>query len=342
MNSVIMKFMPFLFSTLVLARPIPQNTTDLSLLPKEKNVYFIGHLNPDADSIFAAIAAAHLFGGIPARTGEINGESHFLLKKFNLPSPVLIENYQGKKFYLVDFNQRTQLPQDIDPEQIVGIIDHHAIQSVFVNPSHPMDTLIKPWGSTCTVITGLYLRDNVFFPEAIAGGLLGGIISDTLNLSSPTTTAADRKAVEILKKIAGIHDLSAFAREMLEAKSNITHLKAEEILQQDFKIFEIDATKIGIAVVETLFPNEIQRQQDDIVNAMVELKKNLQLRFLFLAVVQPESSESYVLVPGEDEEKIASEAFETTASEHRLNTSPRVSRKLQFLPEIQKVISKNK
>lgn len=343
MKSVVVKIMPFLLSSLAFAQfnNIAVNTSDpLSLEQEQTNVYFIGHLNPDSDSIFSAIAAAHLLGGIPARTGAINGESQFILEKFKLASPVLVEDYQGKKFHLVDFNQKTQLPDGIAPEQIVGIIDHHAVQSAFVNPSHATDTLIKPWGSTCTLVTALYLHNNVFFPQSIAGGLLGGIVSDTLNLSSPTTTAADRKAVQILAKIAGIEDVDAFAKEMLEAKSNISHLNASEILKQDFKVFEVDGTQFGIAVVETLFLNPIQQRQDEILKAMNEMKSKMKLRYLFLAVVQPQTTESYILIPGEEEEIIVSTAFAGNVVDHRLKTSPMVSRKLQFLPAIQKVITK--
>ncbi|MFZ2959032.1 MAG: hypothetical protein WA705_19265 [Candidatus Ozemobacteraceae bacterium] len=38
----------------------------------KSGVYFIGHLVPDTDSIFSAVAAAEYYGGIAARTGELN------------------------------------------------------------------------------------------------------------------------------------------------------------------------------------------------------------------------------------------------------------------------------
>lgn len=62
------------------------------------NVYIFGHKNPDTDSIAAAIAYAEfksqLSEGnyIPARLGEINSETRFVLDYFKIPVPPLLEN----------------------------------------------------------------------------------------------------------------------------------------------------------------------------------------------------------------------------------------------------------
>lgn len=62
------------------------------------NVYIFGHKNPDTDSICAAIAYAEFKkqiskgNFIPARLGEINNETKFVLDYFNIPVPFLLEN----------------------------------------------------------------------------------------------------------------------------------------------------------------------------------------------------------------------------------------------------------
>lgn len=309
--------------------------------PSETGVYFLGHTNPDSDSIMSAIGAAHFFGGVPARAGTINAESQYILDKFNLKTPILVDNFKDKKFYLVDFNQSTQLQKGIAPNQIIGIIDHHAIQTSFAGPDIPIPVIIKPWGSTCTIILELFLRDQVEIPENVAGALLGGIVSDTLNLTSPTTTDADRKALEILANITKTKDLAAFTKELFQAKSKTSHLTAEALLQQDFKSFNFNKKKIGIAVIETLFPEDIQKRQMEILNAMTKYKRELQLNYLFLAVVQPESKQSFILILGKEEEKVAKMAFGKDPQQQSIDTSPRVSRKLEFLPAIQKIIQGN-
>jgi manganese-dependent inorganic pyrophosphatase len=297
-----------------------------------RSVYFLGHLNPDSDAIFGAIAMAHFHEGIAARSGKLNSESEYILKRFDLPVPVLIENTPDKKYYLVDFNQKTQLLAGVLPQQIIGIIDHHAIQSAYAGPAEPIDLHIKRWGSVCTIITELYLQKGREIPPAVAGGLLGGIISDTLFLRSPTTTAADRAAIELLSDIAEVKDLGAFARDIFEAKSSIAHLSAYEIVQQDFKTFDFNGISVGMGVVETLYPEQVLARKQELLNALTAYKAENKLPLLFFAIIQPETKESTMVLIGEEEARLAKKFFGSAIVEHLMDTSPRVSRKLEFVP----------
>ncbi|MDD8052977.1 MAG: DHH family phosphoesterase, partial [Thermotogota bacterium] len=64
----------------------------------EDIIYVVGHKNPDTDSICSAIAYADLkkrLGGgvrvVPARIGEINRETEFVLNTFKLPVPMVLD-----------------------------------------------------------------------------------------------------------------------------------------------------------------------------------------------------------------------------------------------------------
>lgn len=64
----------------------------------EDIIYVVGHKNPDTDSICSAIAYADLkkrLGGgvrvVPARIGEINRETEFVLSTFKLPVPMVLD-----------------------------------------------------------------------------------------------------------------------------------------------------------------------------------------------------------------------------------------------------------
>ena len=64
----------------------------------EDIIYVVGHKNPDTDSICAAIAYADLkkrsgvgVRAVPARIGEINRETEFVLNTFKLPVPMFLE-----------------------------------------------------------------------------------------------------------------------------------------------------------------------------------------------------------------------------------------------------------
>ena len=58
-------------------------------------IYIFGHTQPDTDSICSAIAYAYLkntqsAGHIPARLGDLNRETRFVLAAFAVPEPVLL------------------------------------------------------------------------------------------------------------------------------------------------------------------------------------------------------------------------------------------------------------
>lgn len=60
-----------------------------------ESVYIFGHKNPDTNSICSAIAYARFKnmqaeGHIPARLGDLNRETQFVLSSFDVPEPVFL------------------------------------------------------------------------------------------------------------------------------------------------------------------------------------------------------------------------------------------------------------
>ncbi len=67
--------------------------------PTRRTVYVVGHKNPDTDSICSAIAYAYLKDQIcpnhqyvPARAGQISAETQYVLERFGVETPALLEN----------------------------------------------------------------------------------------------------------------------------------------------------------------------------------------------------------------------------------------------------------
>lgn len=65
----------------------------------KRNIWIVGHKNPDTDSICAAIAYANLKNKIdethnyvPKRAGAVNAETSYVLKSFGIEEPEFIEN----------------------------------------------------------------------------------------------------------------------------------------------------------------------------------------------------------------------------------------------------------
>ena len=91
---------------------------------KPKKVYVIGHKNPDTDSICSAIAYANLKNKITGekyiakRAGEVNGETAYVLDKFQVSVPSLLDNVHLQV-------------KDMDIRHIEGVSGHMSINDAW-------------------------------------------------------------------------------------------------------------------------------------------------------------------------------------------------------------------
>lgn len=91
---------------------------------KPKKVYVIGHKNPDTDSICSAIAYANLKNKITGekyiakRAGEVNGETAYVLDKFQVSVPSLLDNVHLQV-------------KDMDIRYIEGVSGHMSIKDAW-------------------------------------------------------------------------------------------------------------------------------------------------------------------------------------------------------------------
>jgi manganese-dependent inorganic pyrophosphatase len=305
-----------------------------------KGAYFVGHLRPDSDSILGAIGAAYLFEGIPVRVGEINNETRFVLEKYHLDPPALVTEFYEKKFFLLDHNQTVQADSRIKSAQIVGIIDHHALQeSPFVFDS-PILIDIRPWGSTCTIIADRFFADNKALPPSIAAALLCGILSDTVILTSPTTTRVDSVMAVRLAQIANVDDMVALGRAMFEAKSALAGYSAKEIVLLDYKTYKMSDLDVGFGVAETINPSELLQRKIELLLAMQEAKNEQKLDLLYFAIVDVLEKRSYLLLLPGEEQRIGEAAFGRPDKSHLVALPNVVSRKRQLIPKLQQALEK--
>merc|ERR1719163_922793 len=231
-------------------------------LPQLKDAIFCGHLVTDLDSVAGAIGAAHLYGGVPARASDINTETQFALDTWKCDLPVPVEDLLAadpeRSVCLVDFQQQSQLNPSIPMGNIVGVIDHHALQSNTIVTEKPIFVDIRPWGCMSSIIAHNYATMGVFLPKNIAGLLLSAILSDTLNLRSPTTTAWDERIVSMLVQYVGVEDVNELAAKQFRAKSHALSLMTPyALVNGDMKQFKFtnDAAgatyTVAYSVVET-------------------------------------------------------------------------------------------
>jgi manganese-dependent inorganic pyrophosphatase len=308
-----------------------------------KMTYVIGHKNPDTDSICSAISYAayksEVTGDtyIPRRAGKVNPESQFVLDRFGLKAPELLENAAGQEIILVDHNEVAQAVDGLTEASVKEILDHHKIGDV--QTSEPIYFRNMPVGCTCTIIYKHYQEQGITPPKAIAGLLCSAILSDTLAFRSPTCTETDKAAAEALAAIAGISDIQAYAKEMFKAGSELAGKTPKEILYLDFKKFSAGDKTFGVGQVTSMDADELA----DLKNTMVDYinttfdEHGVDMLFFLLTDILDESSE--LIFAGQGSEEVVSAAF-TSSETDRTYLKGVVSRKKQIVPQITEVLTK--
>ncbi|MDR3125531.1 MAG: manganese-dependent inorganic pyrophosphatase [Candidatus Nomurabacteria bacterium] len=231
-----------------------------------------GHTSPDTDTIVSAIALASFLDDAEAcALGEPNKETAYVLEKFSLDTPRIIEKVAGQKVAIVDTTELSQLPSDIEQAEIERVVDHHRLGGL--TTAAPVNVDVRPWGCTSTVVWSLFI--DIFgraVPKNIAGAMVCAILSDTVLFKSPTTTKYDRRAVEELASTAGIEDVEGLGMEMLKVKSSIADDSAADLVKRDYKDFDFNGKKVGIGQVELVELAMIDPKLDDLKAELQKLK----------------------------------------------------------------------
>ncbi|MDL1955753.1 MAG: manganese-dependent inorganic pyrophosphatase [Candidatus Desulfofervidus auxilii] len=304
-------------------------------------VYVVGHKSPDTDSICAAIAYAELkkklgVDAVPARLGELNTETDFVLKKFGIPVPELMTDATGKKLIIVDHSETTQAPDNFDKAEVVEIVDHHKIGDI--TTPNPIFFLAMPVGCTCTIIKKLYDYFGIEIPKEIAGIMLSAILSDTVMFKSVTTTDEDKERAKELAKIAGIEDIEAYAMEMFKAKSDIAGKTPRDLIFRDFKDYVMSGKKVGVGQIEIVDLSLLADIKDSIYEEMKKVKEEAQRHsvFLMLTDIMKEATELLVVT---DEPAVVEKAFGIPLKEKSVWLEKVMSRKKQVVPPLEKAFA---
>ncbi len=304
-------------------------------------VYVVGHKNPDTDSICSAIALSGLMNTLgleskPARQGEPNNETKFVLEKFGIELPELLTDGSGKKVFLVDHSEVSQTLDNIDKAEIFGIVDHHKIGDI--TTSDPVYFIALPYGCTSTIVALLYEYLGVEIPEKIAGIMLCAILSDTVIFRSVTTTEKDKEIAEKLAEIVGIEDLENLGIQLFREKSGITEKSIREIIVSDFKDFDFSGKKIGIGQVELVSLSLIDDRKNEILSELRKMKdeKGYTAIYFMLTDIMKEGTELLVVADSNEE---VEKAFGKKVENSSIYLEGVMSRKKQVVPPLEKAYS---
>jgi manganese-dependent inorganic pyrophosphatase len=179
---------------------------------------------------------------------------------------------------------------------------------------------------------------NVEIPKSIAGLMLCAILSDTVIFKSATCTEKDKKAAQELSKIAGESDLQALGMKMFEVKSAIKGTPMRELVERDYKDFDMNGNKVGIGQLELVDLALVADIKEDLAKDIQALKEegNRHSVFLMLTDIMKEGTEMLIV---SDDESVVEKAFGAKPEGGKVWLDGVMSRKKQVVPNFEKAFA---
>ena len=238
---------------------------------------------------------------------------------------------ERKKLILVDHNEKAQAVDGFEEAEILEIIDHHRLGNIETNS--PVYFRNQPVGCTATIITQMYMENDVTIPEKIAGLLCSAILSDTLMFRSPTCTPVDEQIARELAQIAGI-DVEEHAKAMFRAGSDLSGKTPNEIFYMDYKKFNADTIDFGVGQITSMDQGELDDIKASILEYMDSVKEEQGLDYVFFMLTNILEETTHLLICGPEAEGVIERGFGVTPEDKVAILPGVMSRKKQMIPNL--------
>lgn len=239
-------------------------------------------------------------------------------------------NPERPRLILVDHNEFSQAIAGADEAEIVEVMDHHRLSGNLVT-REPVQFINKPVGSTCTIVGRAFRNKDVQPSKSIATLICAGIVSDTLNLTSPTATPEDKKILDWASEIAGL-DVAKFTEEFFAVGSVLLSGDTEEAVMSDRKEFDEKGYKLSISQVEEIGLSHFRKVRDELHEELKNLVTKNRLDFACLMVTDISKNNSLLLFEGPQEVRDKITYPQEDPNLYTMNGI--VSRKKQLFPYI--------
>ena len=271
------------------------------------NVLVFGHLNPDNDAIMSAVVLSQLLNQVgyqgntyeARRLGPLPAESEKLLAEVGVAEPELLESIpasdEPQKVLLTDHNEAGQSVEGLENAQIAGVVDHHRFGGF--PTAGPLHIIALPWGSSCSIVAKLFDVLGVEPTKEQAKLLLSAMMTDTLMLKSPTTTAVDRTIAAKLGEQLGV-DPVKFGMEVFLSRPSGSFTPAE-MVGNDIKLFEVGGKKLLIGQYETVDKSRALGMIPEIREAMRDYQAEKGADGIVLCITDIMEEGSQVLLEGD-------------------------------------------
>lgn len=239
------------------------------------------------------------------------------------------------RLVLVDHNEFSQAVAGAEEAEIIEVMDHHRLSGNLAT-REPIQFINKTVGSTCTIVGRAFHSRDITPDRGIATCICAGIISDTLNLTSPTTTDEDREVLQWLSEVAGI-DVDKFKEEFFATGSVLRASEPRGAVMQDRKEFKESGYLLSISQVEEIGYDYFWPLRERLQEELRELIAANGLDFACLMVTDITQNNSLLLVEAPEELLKRVSYPRTDANLYEL--AGVVSRKKQLFPYISTLLS---
>ncbi len=205
------------------------------------------------------------------------------------------------KIILVDHNEPRQAIAALEEAELLEILDHHRLGNPYTH--QPIRFTVDTVGSTSTLVTELTTEAGLSMPPTLAGTLLAGLVSDTLILTSPTTTQRDKEAAERLARWAFVggsplkgETIESYGKAVLSAGAGLSNRDPKDVVSTDIKSFEGGGFKFAVAQVEVTDILQLTEHLEPLQKALNKLRDKRGLDFAMLLVTDIVRATSRLLV----------------------------------------------
>ncbi len=238
-------------------------------------------------------------------------------------------NPEPRHVLRVDHAEQAQSVEGIEQAHIVEILDHHHIGSI--ETKFPVAATFDPIGSTASLVVERFRSHGREPKGPTAMMLLAAVLSDTVILSSPTTTERDHQVVRYLEELLAI-DARVFGREMFEASSRVGDVPAADIIRRDAKEYEPRPGRtICIAQIETV-GSVLHNRRDELLATLEDARERADHMLYALMVTDIVEKGTELLVAGDPTP--VERAFGVEADDGVLHLPGVMSRKKQVAPKL--------
>jgi manganese-dependent inorganic pyrophosphatase len=193
------------------------------------------------------------------------------------------------RLILVDHNEPGQALGALEEAELLEILDHHRLGNLSTHA--PIRFSVDVVGSTSTLVSERIEEAGLSAPPSIAGLMLAGLLSDTLILTSPTTTPRDKNAADRLARwafsrnspLAG-ESIQTFGKKVIEAGAGLSSRQPYEIVSTDLKTYESGGFNFVISQAEVTDLRQLDEHLDDLRQALERLRSEKQADFAMLMV----------------------------------------------------------